>query len=265
MARKKKLIIPVFIPFAGCAHQCVFCDQNGITGQKKLPSKDEVENTINTHLSTWKRGGEIEVAFYGGSFTGLSIDEQSFYLGIISSYINRGLIHSIRVSTRPDYIDHERADFLSTHSVKTVELGVQSMSDEVLKLSGRNHTAAHTINAIRTLKEMGFITGVQIMPGLPGDTVETILMTAGELTKPSPDFARVYPTLVLKNTPLHRMFLRGEYRPWALEEMVDVCRQIAKIFEAASIPIIKFGLQPTDELRKNIMAGPFHPSFRQLL
>jgi len=268
MGKKKRLIIPVFIPFGGCPHQCVFCDQAGITGKAAMPGADDVRSTIEAYLHTWEASGgrgPREVAFYGGSFTGLPKEAQAEYLAVAHRYVREGRIDSLRLSTRPDYIDAEIAAGLTGYGVAVVELGAQSMSDTVLRLSGRGHTAARTRKAVDVLKEAAISVGLQIMPGLPGDTPETVLYTVEETISLAPDFVRVYPTLVLRGTPLHAMFERGEYAPWTLDEMVEVCRRAASLFRAAKIPVIRMGLQPTEELAEAIVDGPFHPSFRQLV
>lgn len=265
MSRKKQLIVPVFIPFGGCPHQCVFCDQNGITGSVALPSIEEVKKTIDAHLSTWKGNGRREVAFYGGSFTALPKEAQARYLAASYGYLEKGLIDGVRVSTRPDCVSEETVNFLKGFGVDTIELGAQSMSDEVLRLSGRGHTASQTELASSVIKGSSMRLGLQIMPGLPGDTADTIISTAEKVATLSPAFVRVYPTLVLKDTPLHRMYLNGDYRPWGLDEMVSVCRRVMDIFKEAGVQVIKMGLQPTKELKESLVCGPFHPSLRQLV
>lgn len=265
MSRKKRLIIPIFIPFGGCPNQCVFCDQEGITGNDAMPSLEEVRTTIESYLATWKGKGEKEAAFYGGSFTGLPKDVQIRYLKEAYGFVAASRIDSIRLSTRPDYINPDIAAYLKEYGVKTVELGVQSMSDEVLRKSGRGHSREDTMKAVKTLKEHGFTIGLQFMPGLPGDDEAAIIDTADEIIALAPDFVRIYPTLILKGTPLHKMYQRGEYAPWPLEKMAAVCGKLSALFSGASIPIIRMGLQPTAELEKSLIAGPYHPSFRQLV
>lgn len=261
----RRLIIPIFIPFGGCPHQCVFCDQKGITGSSALPGLDDVKATIETYLSTWKGKGEKEAAFYGGSFTGLPVDVQKGYLEAAGAFVTSGRLDSLRLSTRPDYIDEKIIALVKEYFVATIELGVQSMVDEVLKASGRGHTARQTSEAVCLLKASGIKIGLQFMPGLPGDTRDTVIRTVNEIIKLAPDFVRVYPSIVLKDTPLHKMYLAGEYRPWELEEMVEVCFEAKRLLDNAGIPIIRMGLQTTDELMESIVAGPFHPSFRQLV
>ncbi len=265
MSRRKMLIIPVFIPFGGCPHRCVFCDQNGITGAAALPSEKEVVETIEKYLSTWKGAGRVEAAFYGGSFTGLPVEVRKRYLDCVAPYVDAGRVDGVRVSTRPDYISKDIAFFLKENRVATVELGGQTMSDEVLRLSGRGHTADATRQAVKTLKASGLSVGIQLMPGLPGDTFESIIETTEKVIALRPDFVRVYPTLVLKDTPLHRMYLNNEYASWGLDEMVEVCKVVITRFDEAGIPVIRVGLQTTDALLENLVAGPHHPSFRGLV
>lgn len=265
MGRKKRLIIPVFIPFGGCPHRCVFCDQKGITGEERMPALKEVADTVEACLATWKGSGEKEIAFYGGSFTALPEKVQADYLGAAYGYVSEGRVDSVRVSTRPDRVDAPAVERLKSYGVGTVELGAQSMSDEVLKASGRGHTAADTASAVRLIKAGGLRVGLQFMPGLPGDDKNTVLRTAGEIIALKPDFVRVYPTLVLKNTPLAGMYLSGSYTPWTLEDMVDVCSMVYNLLMDAGVPVIRMGLQPTADLERNLLAGPYHPSFRQLV
>ncbi len=264
MSSKRHLIIPIFLPFAGCPNRCVFCDQNGIAGVADLPSPDEVRATVSRYLSTWKGSGPREIAFYGGSFTGLSIDIQNVYLKTAFEFVRDGSVGSIRVSTRPDYISADAIANLGRYGVKTVELGAQSMSEEVLRLSGRGHSPGDTVKAVSMLKDASFKVGLQFMPGLPGDTEATVTQTAREILALRPDLARVYPALVLRGTPLHRMFLEGSYAPWDLERMIKACSLISDMFKEAGVPIVRMGLHPSRELEEALVAGPYHQSFRQI-
>ncbi|MBI5286618.1 MAG: radical SAM protein [Deltaproteobacteria bacterium] len=275
MARKKQLIIPIFIPHLGCPHRCVFCNQKNITGEEnpskiqdtrfKMQDSEKITETINSYLSTWKGRGRVEVAFYGGSFTGLDPEVQGGVLMMAYKFIKEGKVDFLRVSTRPDYITEDGLTLLQRYEVRTVELGVQSMMDDVLMRAGRGHTVKDVYEAMKALKRRGFNVGIQIMPGLPGDTRETILFTTKEVIRLHPDFVRIYPTVVIRDTPLEQLYLKGLYRPWPLEDMVDVCREIATLFNKADIRIIRFGLQATEGLRRALVAGPYHPSFRQLV
>ncbi|MEE9615237.1 MAG: radical SAM protein [Thermodesulfobacteriota bacterium] len=266
--RERKLVIPVFIPFGGCPHQCVFCDQAGITGVEALPATGEVHEMIEKYLSTWKGGrgnGSKEAAFYGGTFTGLSPELQREYLKTAYEFVLSGRLDALRVSTRPDYISPDTIKLLKEYRVETVEIGVQSMSDEVLKKSGRGHSAGDTVRAVGLLREAGLSVGLQLMPGLPGDTVDSIVDTARKAAALKPDFVRLYPALVMKDTPLYDIYKRGEYTPWPLDEMVGVLSEAMGVFERTGIKVIRVGLQPTEDLEKSIVAGPYHPALRDLV
>ena len=268
----KKLIIPIFIPFGGCKSRCVYCDQAGITGVSAPPEAVAIQETIEEWLFTWERkwgrgrnGHEREVAFYGGSFTALAEALQSRLLGSVAGYLSSGRIDAIRVSTRPDRITDAGIELLKSYNTKTVELGVQSMSDTVLKLSGRGHTAKDSTDAVRLLKSHCVKVGLQFMPGLPGDTVESIISTAKEIAGLAPAFVRIYPTVVLKNTALEQMYSRGDYEAWPLDEMLKLCKELSGIFASASIPIIRMGLHTSAELERRVVAGPYHQSFADLV
>ncbi|MBI5560471.1 MAG: radical SAM protein [Deltaproteobacteria bacterium] len=265
MARKKQLIIPIFIPFGGCPHRCVFCNQEDITGSSALPAEKDVLETVEKYLSTWRGGGRTEIAFYGGSFTGLERGVQEGYLQIAYGFVRSGRVWGVRISTRPDYISPETIGFLKRCGVKTVELGVQSFSDEVLRASARGHSSKDTVEAVEILKNAGLRVGMQLMPGLPGDTEGSIVETAKKTVELRPDFVRIYPTLVIRDTPLYRMYLEKRYIPWELEDMVRVCNIIYGIFVEAGIAVARVGLRPSEALQRSVAAGPYHPSFRQLL
>lgn len=264
-SKKKQLVIPIFIPFGGCEHQCVFCNQDNITGESGMPTTSEVKETIELYLSTWKGIGRKEVAFYGGSFTALKKDIQIEYLETASVYVSDGSLDGIRFSTRPDCISKEIVDFVSSYGVDIIELGVQSMDDNVLKLSGRGHSGEDVVKASKIIKDSGVTLGLQVMPGLPGDSHAAILKTARTVASLEPSFVRIYPTLVIKDTPLFKLYERGDYIPWSMEDMVEVCREVRDIFEAQDIKIIRMGLQPTEDLEETLVAGPYHPAFRDLV
>ncbi len=265
MARKKRLIVPIFIPFAGCPHRCIYCNQKRITSQVGLPTIEDVESTVRLYLSTWRADGRKEIAFYGGTFTALPHDVQKTYLECARKFIEDGLVDSIRLSTRPDCVDRSIARFLRSYGVETVELGAQSMVDEVLKLSERGHRAEDTVRAAGVLKEAGISVGIQIMPGLPKDTVETILETARRVIALKPQMVRIYPALVIKETPLERLYEEGSYTPWGLERMLRICAHLYRLFTEENIRVIRMGLQPTEELKESLVAGPFHPAFGELV
>ena len=261
------MIIPFFIPHAGCPHQCVFCNQKNITGQSAPVYPSSVPNTINDYLKTNTGKGQAHIAFYGGSFTALPINTQREYLEVVQPYIHTGEVQSIRLSTRPDCIIPDVLIRLKAYHVGTVELGVQSMDDRVLELSGRGHAARHTIDAVTLLREYGFTVGLQLMPGLPGDSSDGFTSTVENVVALKPDFVRLYPALVIEGTPLAEFYRTGRYAPLALDDAVSLCRDALVRFEQANIDVIRIGLQPTKELDKpgTILAGPYHPAFRQLV
>ena len=260
------MIIPFFIPHAGCPHQCVFCDQKKITGQTNRHASS-LPAIIDLHLSTGKQSDVHRVAFYGGTFTALPLDLQKAYLEAVKPFIGLGRIESIRLSTRPDAVNAKILDFLKGYGVRTIELGVQSMDDSVLCLAGRGHSASHTVAAMELLTEHEFETGIQLMPGLPGDSPETFRETVERTISLQPDFIRIYPALVIANTPLDRMYRQGLYAPLTFDQAICISKNALLRFEQAGIEVIRIGLQPSEELEKDgtIIAGPYHPAFRQLV
>ena len=262
----KPLIIPIFISHSGCPHRCVFCDQEKITAQPvRSVGRDEVrevlEKAINSSKFNIRRNPEV--AFYGGTFTGLPTDRMTGLLEAVSPYIKNRLISSIRVSTRPDFIDEERLKILQAHHVSTVELGVQSLDEDVLLMAQRGHTAGDVVRAVQILKRKEFKVGIQLMPGLPGDSEETFRATIEKTIDLDPDMVRVYPALVIKGTGLARMYEEGSYRPLTLEKGVDLCAKGVARLEANGIPVIRIGLMSSPSLleESRIVSGPWHPAF----
>ncbi len=262
----KPLVIPIFISHSGCPHRCIFCDQERITAQPVQPVgsdnvREVLEQAINSSKFDIRRNPEV--AFYGGTFTGLPKDRMTGLLEAVSPYIRDRFISSIRVSTRPDFIDEERLKILRSFHVSTVELGVQSLDEDVLSMARRGHTAGDVIRAVQTLKRGGFEVGIQLMPGLPGDSEETFRATIEKTIDLDPDMVRVYPALVIKGTGLARMYAEGSYRPLTLEEGVDLCAQGVARLEANGIPVIRIGLMSSPSLLEEgrIVSGPWHPAF----
>lgn len=265
---KSYYIIPIFVPHLGCPHDCVFCNQKRITGLSTDVTEEYVYKTIIDHLNTFpKENITIEVAFYGGSFTGIDKDIQRKLLSVPLKFKEQGRIHGIRLSTRPDYIDHEILKLLKEYKVDTIELGVQSLNDDVLLKSGRGHNSQQVYVASKLIKEYGFNLGLQMMIGLVGDTREKSLYTAKEFVKLNPYCVRIYPTLVIKDTYLEKMYQKNKYKPLSLEDAVDITTDILMLFEYYDIDVIRVGLQPTENitLGRDVVEGPFHPSFRQLV
>lgn len=265
---KNYFIIPIFVPHLGCPHDCIFCNQRKITGLSTNIQAIDVENIIEEHLSTFPKGPiKIEVAFYGGSFTGIDSRDQEKLLAVPYKYKKAGMIQGIRLSTRPDYIDKNILDLLKKYDVDTIELGVQSLDEEVLNKSYRGHSIEDVYRASQLIKEYGFNLGLQMMIGLVGDNREKSIFTAKEFIKLDPYCVRIYPTLVIKDTYLEKLYKDKKYMPLSVEEAVDISTDILMLFESHNINVIRIGLQPTEniQLGKDVVAGPFHPSFRQLV
>lgn len=261
-------IIPIFVPHLGCPHDCIFCNQKKITGLSTNINKVHVKETIEAYLKTFPQGDiTVEVAFYGGSFTGIDKSIQRKLLSIPYQYKNKGIINGIRLSTRPDYIDQEILDLLQGFGVDTIELGVQSLCQEVLDKSYRGHSVEEVYKGAGLIKEYGFNLGLQMMIGLAGDNKERSIFTAKEFIKLDPYCVRIYPTLVIKGTYLARLFKENKYTPLSMEDAVALATDILLLFEHNNINVIRIGLQPTDniQLGQDVIAGPFHPSFRQLV
>lgn len=263
----KHVNIPIFIPQLGCPHQCIFCNQKKISAQTAIPTAKQVQDYIREYLR--KIGNlpcEVEIAYFGGSFTGLPIEQQRTYLEAARPFLHHPLVTGIRISTRPDYIDEAGLDFLSEKGVVTIELGVQSFVDCVLQASGRLYTAQQAVQACKMIKAKQIRLGIQAMVGLPEDNYQHAMATAETIASLRPDMVRIYPTLVIKDTPLERMFYQRTYRPLFLPEAVEICADMRNLICRQGIRIIRMGLQPNEELRGgNVVAGPFHPAFGELV
>ncbi len=260
-------IIPIFVPHFGCPHDCVFCNQKRITGLSTNVKPEEVESIIKEHLSTFKEASTIEVAFFGGSFTAIDLEIQKQLLEVPFKYKEKGIIQAIRLSTRPDAIDKEILSNLKKYGVDIIELGVQSLDDKVLQVSGRGHSAKDVYDAVSLIKEYDFKLGLQMMVGLPGDSLENNLYTCKEFIKLDPYCVRIYPTLVIKDTYLEKLYLEGKYKPLSLEEAIFISSIMLMEFNINNINVIRVGLQATDniQLGKDVVAGPFHSAFRQFV
>ncbi len=263
----KNRIIPIFIPHKGCPFDCVFCNQRKISGQIEELNKEEIESLINSYLETLKSEDYLEVAFFGGSFTGIPIELQREYLGIAKRYLDEGCIKSIRLSTRPDYINATILEQLREFSVRTIELGVQSLDSEVLSKSNRGHTVEQVYKACEMIKKAGFDLGIQTMTGLPGDTYQKSIDTANKVIELNPRIVRIYPALVIKDTYMEKMYANKLYTPFSLEETVELCAELMDMYEGVGIKVIRVGLQSTDNIndKMDVVAGPFHPAIRQLV
>lgn len=265
----RHVIIPIFVPHKGCPNDCIFCNQKKISGQTEEMTAEKVPEIIESHLATIGSDAFVEAAFYGGSFTAIDKDLQENLLKSAYEYVKAGSISEIRLSTRPDCIDEDILEMLKKYGVRTIELGVQSLDDEVLKASCRGHDAACVYRSASLIREKGFRLGIQTMTGLPGDTREKALYTAKQVISMSPDIVRIYPVLVIKGTPLERLLLDGRYAPMPLIEAVKLCAELLELYESHGINVIRIGLQTTENIRSgadsDVVAGPEHPAFRQLV
>ena len=264
----KHYTIPIFIPELACPFQCVFCNQEKISGHQNIPDESEIRQTITEHLKSFKQKERtVEIGFFGGSYTGIPIKEQKHYLGIVKPFIESGEVNGIRLSTRPDYISKEILDILKKFRVTTIELGAQSMDDEVLEKSHRGHTSKQTEQASEMILDNGFELGLQMMIGLPGDTLEKSIFTAKKIIELGASNTRIYPALVIKGTAMHKWYDDGKYIPLSLEEAINRTKQILPLFEAAGVKVLRVGLHPSEGLLlgHELVAGPFHQSFKELV
>lgn len=268
----EKYIIPIFVPHLGCPNNCTFCNQKSISGQMKNIKVEEVKETIELFLKNFKDETiEREIAFFGGSFTGIELDFQEELLSIAYEYVKDKKVSGIRVSTRPDYIDKERLKLLKKYGVTTIELGVQSTNDYILKKCKRGHTFEDVKKASKLIRRFGFTLGHQMMIGLPESTRLDELNTAKDLAKLKPKIIRLYPVLVIKNTELEKEYNEGSYEPVTLNQAVEMCKELYYFFEKKKIKVIRMGLQNTDiisnpeNINSEVVAGPYHEAFGQLV
>ena len=269
---KRQYIIPIFVPHLGCPNDCVFCNQKSISGEQRMITKEDVKKTIDFYLDNIRdKESKKEVAFFGGSFTGIEIERQEEFLQTAYEYIKQGKIDSIRISTRPDYIDKKILKMLKRYKVETIELGVQSANDYILKRSQRGHTFEDVKKASKLIRWYGFKLGHQMMVGLPESTRLDEINTARELIKLKPKMVRIYPVLVIKNTKLEKDYMNEKYKPLTVVQAVEICKELVVMFKKKGIEIIRIGLQNTDTITdpkqsgSEVVAGPYHPAFRQLV
>lgn len=265
----KPLVIPVFIPNLGCPHQCIFCNQRAVTGaDAKMPGAPDIRSTVKRYLQYKKpdRSG-VEISFYGGNFLGLPAQWINRLLADVAPFVAAGAVDGIRFSTRPDAIDNARLRYILEYPVTTIELGVQSMNDDVLAAANRGHTAAAVRDAVALLRQNGYRLGLQMMIGLPEDTPETAEATAAAMIRLKPDFVRIYPTLVLAGSPLADLYAQRRYTPLAMEACVLQLKALYRLFAARGIPVIRMGLQASSELNDSsvVLAGPYHPALGHMV
>jgi histone acetyltransferase (RNA polymerase elongator complex component) len=255
------------MPEIACPHRCVFCNQASISSHNGMPTHEEVIEKVEKHLESFKTKERlVQLAFFGGNFTGLSKNLQKSYLQLIQPYLKNGLIAGVRISTRPDYINTENLLLLKDFGVTHIELGAQSTNDKVLLASGRGHLYDDIAIASEQIIKNGFVLGLQMMIGLPEDKPETAMQTAHDIVALGAKETRIYPCLVIKDTDLEKLYMDGKYKPLSLDEAVEQCAHLFEYFECNKVKVLRLGLHPSDELNSDAtLAGPYHPQFAALV
>jgi histone acetyltransferase (RNA polymerase elongator complex component) len=265
----RQFIIPIFIPHKGCPNDCVFCNQRKITGQAAIYDYKRIDGEISAALRTIDLNKKpiVEIAFYGGSFTAIDSKSQEVLLSMAKEYVDQYQLQGIRISTRPDYINDVILNRLKKYGVKIIELGVQSLNESVLEASNRGHETDIVYKSAQLIKDYGFTLGIQLMIGLPGDNGKSSLETVRKVIDIRPDISRIYPTLVIKDTVLEKMYNQGIYSPLSLNEAIELSKNMYHMLFTNDIQVIRIGLQPTKNILEgeDVIAGPFHPSFRSLV
>ena len=259
----KHINVALFVPDEGCPHRCSFCNQKTISGKTKRLGLEDIDSAVKTALES-ADCNKGEIAFFGGSFTAIDKDYMISLLERAKTYIDKGLFAGIRISTRPDCINEEILRILKSYGVTSIELGCQSMNDEVLSKNNRGHSAEDVVKSAKLIKAYGFEFGVQMMTGLYGDNYETAIETAKKLIALSPDTARIYPTVVLENTELERLYRLGDYRPQTVDEAADICSELLLMFHENDIRVIRVGLHSGGNVEEGFVAGAYHPAFREI-
>jgi histone acetyltransferase (RNA polymerase elongator complex component) len=257
--------VALFVPHNGCPHQCSFCNQRSITGRLTQPTPQDVLDAAKIAKESLGSGTkDAEIAFFGGSFTAVERNYMVSLLSAASHFVEDGTFAGIRISTRPDYIDDEILTLLKNYGVTSIELGAQSMDDRVLQLNGRGHTAKQVEDASNLINAYHFTLGLQMMTGLYGDTAEGAFQTARKLAALQPGNVRIYPTIIMRGTELGEKYLDGTFQTLSLEETVLLCAKLLDFFEEHEITVIRLGLHSSPELERDMLAGPWHPAFREL-
>lgn len=259
----KHINVALFVPDEGCPHRCSFCNQKTISGKVQPLRLDEIDKAVDIALKNTDCN-EGEIAFFGGSFTAIDRAYMTSLLERAYLYVSKGFFKGIRISTRPDCIDKEILDLLKKYGVIAIELGCQSLDDEVLKLNSRGHTQKDVFVASELIKKEGFKLGLQMMTGLYGDTDEKSIETAGKIISIKPDTVRIYPTVVLEGTRLCELYRKGEYEPQSVDEAAELCKRLLLMFEQEGINVIRLGLHSGGNVDEGFVAGAYHPAFREI-
>lgn len=255
--------ISVFIPHMGCPNTCSFCNQRTISHTSAAPAPEQVGEMLETACMGLP-DGDAEIAFFGGSFTAIDREYMTGLLETAFTFVKIGKVRGIRISTRPDCIDEQVLDILKKYGVTSIELGAQSMDDDVLEANERGHTAEDVGHASRLIREYGFELGLQMMTGLYMSSPEKDMETAREIIKLRPDTVRIYPVVILKNTRLGELFESGEYKPYPFETAAEICADMLEMFEQEGIGVIKLGLHASETVEADMLGGFYHPAFREI-
>lgn len=259
--------IPIFLPELACPFRCVYCNQFSITGKQKLPDIQDVKNTIERYLMSFPQKDRfVEVAFFGGNFTGLPIKMQDDFLKIVQPFLEKGLINGVRCSTRPDYIDEKRVKTLKSLGMMNIELGAQTTNDVILQKCGRGHTYKDIENASQIIVNEGITLGLQMMIGLPSDSFENDMQTASDIVRLGAKETRIYPCIVLKDTELEKSYRKGDYSPLTLDEAVEQSAVLYDFFSENDVKVLRVGLHTSDDLNGDAyVAGPYHNNFAEMV
>ncbi len=260
----KHINVGLFVPHEGCPHTCSFCNQRTISGSSERLTKEDIDKAVSVALNTEYDRKNSEIAFFGGSFTAIARDYMLYLLESAYPYVKDGFFGGIRCSTRPDAIDEDILSILKKYGVTAIELGAQSMSDKVLSMNERGHTALDVVNASELIRKNGFELGLQMMTGLYGDDNETAIETAKKIIALKPDTVRIYPTVILENTRLEDYYKKGRYKAQTLDEAVELCARLLAMFNENDIRVIRLGLHSGGNVEDGYIAGAYHPAFREL-
>lgn len=266
LKKNKHISIPIFVPEAACPHQCVFCNQKKISGQADFPTIDFIHDTIEKYLTTVQKNSRVEIAFFGGNFTGIDMENQEKLLKTVQPYLVKNRVHAIRISTRPDYINPNILKLLKFYGVKNIELGAQSLDEEVLQLSGRGHLVQDIEKASKIILASGFHLGLQMMIGLPGDSRDKSIQTAKKIIELGANETRVYPALVIPETKMSKMYLEKKYSPLSISEAINWLADLIPLFNDAGVKILRVGLHPSEGFSSgnDLLAGPFHVNLKEM-
>ncbi len=263
----KQTNLSIFIPHKGCPNTCSFCNQRFISGSEKAPTPEEVNEVLAAQVSFLEKAKlQAEIAFFGGSFTAVDRDYRKSLLYAASQYVEEfpHVYSGIRCSTRPDCIDEEILEELKLYGVTAVELGAQSMNDEVLKANLRGHTAEDVRKASNLIKSYGIELGLQMMTGLYKDKPAYCIETAHEFAALKADTVRIYPTVILKGTMLDKLRAKGEYQSFSFEETAELCADLLEFFREKNIPVIRLGLHASETVESTMTGGVYHPALGEI-